>query len=79
MKKLAYALAVIVTSIGVVLFFWIFFSTKSHELFMSNVEALNQGEAGLTVCTGPKKENLSGNIFCHCENASPCKDNQGCQ
>ena len=30
-------------------------------------------------CTGPKKENLAGHIFCHSENAAPCADMYGCK
>ncbi len=47
------------------------------ELFNANVEALAEGEGGAG-CTGPKKENLAGNIFCHCENTAPCRDMYNC-
>lgn len=47
------------------------------ELFNANVEALASGESGVG-CTGPKKENFSGNIFCHSENTAPCRDMYGC-
>jgi hypothetical protein len=30
------------------------------------------------ICTGPKQENLAGNIFCKCENTAPCRDMFGC-
>jgi len=48
-----------------------------NNMFNANVEALADGEDG-AVCTGPKKENLAGNIFCHCENTAPCQDMYGC-
>lgn len=51
-------------------------SNSINEMFNANVEALAvQAEP---VCTGPKKENLAGNIFCHCENDAPCQDMYGC-
>ena len=43
----------------------------------ANVEALTRNEGG-PGCTGPKRENVHGNIFCHCENTVPCKDLYGC-
>ena len=35
-------------------------------------------EGNMPSCTGPKKENIAGNIFCHSENTAPCKDLFGC-
>ena len=51
--------------------------TRHDDLFEQNLDALARGE-NTPGCTGPKKENLSGNIFCHCENTAPCKDMYGC-
>lgn len=79
MKKYVIALAVFLVIVGGISLAKILYSVKSDAFFRSNVEALAQSEGYYPVCTGPKKENLSGNIFCHCENSSPCKDNQGCQ
>ena len=47
------------------------------DLFNANVEALARNESS-AVCTGPKKQNLSGNIFCHSENSAPSQDMYGC-
>lgn len=47
------------------------------DLFRANVEALARNEVG-PVCTGPKRENIGGNIFCRSENTSPCQDMYGC-
>ena len=45
----------------------------------ANVEALTRNEDNPSPgCTGPKKENLHGNIFCHSENTAPCMDMYGC-
>ena len=46
-------------------------------IFDANVEALARSE-GSPGCTGPKKENVLGNIFCRSENTAPCKDMYGC-
>ena len=43
----------------------------------TNIEVLADGEG--PTCTGPKKENIVGNIFCHCENTVPCRDLFGCK
>ena len=53
-------------------------AVNSDSLFEANVEALAQVEDGVS-CTGPKKENVAGNIFCHSENTAPCKDMYGCK
>ncbi|MCM1177415.1 MAG: hypothetical protein NC115_08115 [Bacteroidales bacterium] len=54
-------------------------SSPMDEFFNANVEALAGGEGGGAAgCTGPKKENIAGNIFCHCENTAPCHDMYGC-
>ena len=53
-------------------------SKFDDSIFESNVEALARSEIGESSCTGPKKENIAGNIFCHCENTAPCKDMYGC-
>ena len=54
-------------------------TVKANEnpFLNANVEALARTESN-PVCTGPKKENLAGNIFCHCTNTAPCKDMYGC-
>lgn len=73
-KRIILVIGIVVTA-GIAL---LCSSNNKNEVFMKNLEALSQGE-GYPICTGPKKENLSGNIFCHCENQYPCQDNQGCQ
>ena len=45
-------------------------------LFDAMVESLTDNEGGK--CTGPKKQNIWGNIFCHSENTVPCSDTYGC-
>lgn len=51
--------------------------SSNDPIFESNVEALARDEGGPS-CTGPKKQNLSGAIFCHCENTVSCRDTYGC-
>ena len=54
------------------------FSQKSSGLFEANVEALTSGE-NTSGCTGPKKADIiHGNVFCKCQNPTPCKDLYGC-
>lgn len=52
-------------------------SSSMDGLFNANVEALAGNESG-TGCTGPKKENLAGHIFCRCENTASCRDMYNC-
>ena len=51
--------------------------SQSDPIFEADVEALTRNEGG-PGCTGPKRENVHGNIFCRCENTVPCKDLYGC-
>ena len=52
--------------------------TNRHKdsFFESMVESLTDNEGGK--CTGPKKSNFWGQVFCHCENDSVCSDEYGC-
>ena len=52
-------------------------SNAMDELFEANVEALTRNES-TPVCTGPKRENLTGDIFCRSQNQAPCQDMYGC-
>ena len=45
-----------------------------RKIFIT-IKNLSEGSPG---CTGPKKENVLGNIFCRSENTAPCKDMYGC-
>lgn len=76
MKKI-YVLAAVLTIISSVAIAMMFDLDVSDSLFDANIEALAHSEAGAS-CTGPKKENLAGNIFCHCENTASCKDMYNC-
>ena len=57
----------------------IFCTVKANEnpFLNANVEALARTES-TPVCTGPKKANLVGKIFCQSTNTAPCQDMYGC-
>ena len=60
----------------------VFFAHKTYvygtndSLIQANVEALSGSEQ--PGCTGPKKSNFWGHIYCRCENNYPCMDDYGC-
>lgn len=65
--------------LSVVLFTSSFFFNGDNDA-KNNIKLL-QSSSRLSLaasCTGPKRENLRGNIFCKCKNSSPCADASGC-
>ena len=49
----------------------------TDNLLYANIEVLTMNETDVP-CTDPKKQNIAGNIFCHCENSVACQDLFGC-